>query len=140
MHGISRRPNAWKIGSLTVAGVVMGLSDLAFCVGVLLVGKNYFQLDIETLRTLTLVNNVCNGQALYFVVRERRQIWSSRPSTVVIACSIADLLIVPTLALTGTLMVPLSFRIVAGVFVLAVIFAFVLDAVKAVVFRVLGMR
>jgi H+-transporting ATPase len=136
----SAKPNAWKIGDLTVAGVVMGLFDLAFCVGVLLVGKNYFQLDIETLRTLTLVNNVCNGQALYFVVRERRRIWSSRPSTVVIACSIADLLIVPTLALTGTLMAPLSFRIVAGVFVLAVIFAFVLDAVKAVVFRVLGMR
>ncbi len=136
----SAMPNAWKIGNLTVAGVVMGLFDLAFCVGVLLVGKNYLQLDIESLRTLTLVNNVCNGQAVYYVVRERRRIWSSRPSTIVIACSIADLLIVPTLALTGTLMAPLSFRIIAGVFALAIIFAFVLDAVKAVVFRVLGMR
>ncbi len=136
----SARPNAWKIGSLTVAGVVMGLFDLAFCVAVLLFGKDYLHLDIDTLRTLTLVNNVCNGQALYFVVRERRRIWSSRPSAIVIACSIADLLIVPGLALTGTLMAPLSFRIVAGVFATAVVFAFVLDAVKAVVFRVLGMR
>ena len=136
----SAMPNAWKIGNLTVAGVVLGLFDLAFCVGVLLVGKNYLQLDIETLRTLTLVNNVCNGQALYYVVRERRRIWSSRPSTIVVVCSVADLLIVPTLALTGTLMAPLSFRIVVGVFVLAIVFAFVLDAVKAVVFRVLGMR
>ena len=136
----SARPNAWKIGNLTVAGVVMGLFDLAFCVGVLLFGKDHLQLDIDSLRTLTLVNNVCNGQAVYYVVRERRRIWSSRPSAIVVACSIADLLIVPTLALTGTLMAPLSFRIVAGVFATAVVFALVLDVVKAVVFRVLGMR
>ncbi len=136
----SAKPNAWKIGSLTVAGVAMGLFDLAFCVGVLLFGKDYLQLDIDSLRTLTLVNNVFNGQALYYVVRERRRIWSSRPSAIVVACSVADLLIVPTLALTGTLMAPLSFRIVAGVFVTAVVFAFALDVVKAVVFRVLGMR
>jgi len=37
-------------------------------------------------------------------------------------------------------MAPLSFRIVAGVFATAVVFALVLDVVKAVVFRVLGMR
>jgi H+-transporting ATPase len=136
----SAKPNAWKIGSLTSAGVVMGLFDLAFCVAVLLFGKSYLQLGIDALRTLTLVNLVFNGQALYYVVRERRRIWSSRPSAIVVACSIADLLIVPTLALTGTLMAPLSFRIVAGVFAVAVVFAFVLDAVKAVIFRVLGMR
>jgi H+-transporting ATPase len=136
----SAMPNAWKIGSLTVAAVVMGLVNLAFCVGILLFGKNYLKLDIETLRTLTLVNLVCNGQAIYYVVRERRRIWSSWPSTIVIACSIADLLIVPTLALTGTLMAPLSFRVVAGLFAAAIVFAFALDAVKAVVFRTLGMR
>ena len=136
----SAKPNAWKIGSLTVAAVVMGLFDLGFCVAVLLFGKSYLQLGIDALRTLTLVNLVFNGQAIYYVVRERRRIWSSRPSAIVVACSIADLLIAPTLALTGTLMAPLSFRIVAGVFATAVVFAFVLDAVKAVVFRVLGMR
>jgi H+-transporting ATPase len=136
----SAKPNAWKIGSLTIAGVVMGLFDLAFCVAVLLYGKAYLQLDIDSLRTLTLVNNVCNGQAVYYVVRERRRMWSSRPSAIVVACSVADLLIVPTLALTGTLMAPLSFRIVAGVFATAVVFAFVLDVVKAIVFRMLGMR
>ena len=32
-------PNAWRIGSLTIAGVIMGICQLAFCTGVLAIGK-----------------------------------------------------------------------------------------------------
>ena len=32
-------PNAWRIGNLTIAGVIMGLCLLAFCTGVLAVGQ-----------------------------------------------------------------------------------------------------
>src|SRR5271168_1192867 len=35
----SPMPNTWRIGSLTVAGVVMGVCLLAFCTGVLAIGK-----------------------------------------------------------------------------------------------------
>ncbi len=136
----SEKPNTWRIGRLTVAGILLGLFDLAFCIGVLLVGKNYLQLDLEALRTLTLVNLVISGQAIYYVVRERRRIWSSRPSTIVLVCSLADLLFVPTLACMGVLMAPLAPSVILGVFAAAVVFAFVLDEVKARVFHVLDMR
>jgi hypothetical protein len=33
-RGPSPVPNAWRIGSLTMAGVVMGICLLAFCTGV----------------------------------------------------------------------------------------------------------
>ena len=136
----SEMPNTWKIGRLAVAGILLGLLDLAFCVGVLLVGKDYLKLDLETLRTLTLVNLVVSGQAIYYVVRERRRIWSSRPSPIVFACSIADLLIVPTLAFRGLLMAPLPLSIILALFATAVVFAFALDEVKARVFHALDMR
>lgn len=136
----SAKPNTWKIGRLTAAGVILGLFDLAFCVGVLLVGKDYLALDLDTLRTLTLVNLVISGQAIYYVVRERRRIWSSRPSTIVLACSLVDLLLVPGLAYTGVLMAPLPLSIILAVFAAAAVFAFVLDDVKVRVFRALDMR
>ena len=136
----SAKPNTWRIGRLTVAGVLLGLFDLAFCVGILLVGNNYLRLDLETLRTMTLVNLVISGQAIYYVVRERRRIWSSRPSTIVLVSSIADLLIIPTLAFAGVLMAPLSLSIILGIFAATVVFAFVLDEVKARVFSALGLR
>jgi H+-transporting ATPase len=136
----SAKPNTWRIGRLTAAGVLLGLFDLAFCIAVLLVGKDYLRLDLETLRTLTLVNLVVSGQAIYYVVRERRRIWSSRPSAIVLACSLADLLIVPTLAYAGILMAPLSLSSILGTFAAAVVFAFALDEVKAQVFYALDMR
>src|SRR6202042_3109048 len=34
----SATPNAWRIGNLTIAGVVMGIAELVFCVSVLAFG------------------------------------------------------------------------------------------------------
>lgn len=136
----SEKPNTWKVGKLTIAGVILGLIDLTFCVGVLLVGKDYLRLELEPLRTLTMINLVCSGQAIYYVVRERRRIWSSRPSAVVLASSVADLSIVPTMAYAGILMSPLPLRIILSVFGTTVAFAFILDAAKARIFRALDMQ
>ncbi len=133
-------PNAWRIGSLTIAGLVIGVCDLAFCVAVLAVGKFELGLDIDSLRTLTLVTLVFSGQAIFYVVRERRRIWSSRPSLVVILSSVADLLLIPTLAVRGILMTPLSVSIVGAIFAASIALAFVLDQVKVAIFARLGMN
>jgi H+-transporting ATPase len=85
---------------------------------------------------LTLVTLVFSGQALFYVVRERDRLWSSRPSAIVIACSVADMLIIPSLAVNGILMAPLPITIVLSIFGAAIAFAFVLDAVKFITFRV----
>jgi H+-transporting ATPase len=136
----SDKPNSWRVGNLTLAGVLLGFVDLAFCVCVLLLGKNVLHLDLDTLRTLTMVNLVFNGQAVYYVVRERRRIWSSRPSRIVLLCSLADILLVPSLAVSGILMAPLSPWIVASLFLGAMGFALLLDEVKVRLFRVLDMQ
>jgi H+-transporting ATPase len=135
----SSQPNAWRIGNLTVAGVVIGVADLAFCVAVLAFGKYRLGLDIDALRTLTMVMLVFSGQAVFYVVRERKRLWSSRPSLTVILCSIADLLIIPTLAVNGILMTPLPLSVVAGVFAACIALALVLDQVKLAIFARLRM-
>ena len=131
----SARPNAWRIGDLTLAGVIMGVVDLAFCVCVLLVGTQRLHLDLDTLRTLTLVNLTYSGQSIYYVVRERRRLWSSRPSGIVIASSIADIGIISSLAGFGLLMAPLPLPVMAGLAAVAIVFAFLLDGVKRAIFR-----
>jgi H+-transporting ATPase len=135
----SPQPNVWRIGSLTVAGAIMGVFDLAFCTLVLCVGKYWLHLPVSALQTLTLVTLLFNGQAVFYVVRERRRIWSSRPSRIVLAASLADIFIIPTLALTGVLMTPLPLRVVGGVFAAAVALALSLDLMKVQIFRHLKM-
>ena len=65
--------------------------------------------------------------------------WSSRPSGIVVLASIADMLIIPTLAANGILMTALPLPLIGGAFAAAVVLAFALDAVKVVTFRALKM-
>jgi len=130
----SPMPNAWRIDSLTVVGITIGLFDLAFCAGMLTIGAFKLQLDIDTLRTMTLVTLAFNGQAVFYVVRERKRLWSSRPSLIVVVSSVCDLLIIGTLAVQGILMAPLPLSIVAGIFAAALALAFVMDQVKVWLF------
>jgi H+-transporting ATPase len=130
----SSMPNSWRIDSLTIVGIVIGLLDLAFCVGLLTFASMVMHLDIDTLRTMTLVTLALNGQAVFYVVRERRRLWSSRPSLLVIVSSILDLSIIGTLALGGILMAPLAPAIAASIAAAAAVLALMMDQMKVWLF------
>ncbi|WP_158754021.1 HAD-IC family P-type ATPase [Dyella sp. S184] len=131
----SPAPNAWQIGNLTVAGVVMGVGELIFCVSALAFGVYSKRFDIDTLRTLAFVVIVFGNQATTYTNRERRRLWSSRPSLWLIVSSAGDILIASTLAITGIAMKPLSVWLIVGVLAGACVFAVILDSAKAPLFR-----
>jgi H+-transporting ATPase len=128
-------PNAWQIGKLTIAGVIMGFGELAFCISILAFGIYWMKFDIDALRTLTFVVIVFGNQATTYTNRERRRLWSSRPSSWVIASSIGDLLIASTLAVAGIAMTPLPALMLIGTLSAAIVFAVILDLVKVPIFR-----
>jgi H+-transporting ATPase len=131
----SSAPNVWRVGNLTIAGVVLGFCDLVFCVASLAVGRFALRLDTGGLRTLTVVTLVYSGQAIFYVSRERQHIWSSRPGSWLVAFSIVDVTMFSTLAARGILMTPLPVVVLASVFAAAIVLAFGLDAVKVALFR-----
>jgi H+-transporting ATPase len=134
----SKMPNSWRIGSVTLAGVILGVCLLAFCSGVLAAGKFGLNLGTEALRTLAFIVLVFGSQAAIYAIRERRHLWGSRPSVLVAASSVADIAIASTLAIVGIAMTRLPLLAVVGTLVAAVIFAFILDFVKIPVFARLG--
>ncbi len=131
----SSLPNVWRIGNLTIAGIILGFCDLAFCIASLTAGRFALGLDGDALRTLTVITLVYSGQAIFYVSRERRHLWSSRPGSWLIASSILDIALFSAFAARGILMAPLPMTIIAGVFCGAIVLAFVLDAVKVMIFR-----
>jgi hypothetical protein len=134
----SPTPNAWRIGSFTMAGVTLGICLLAFCIGVLAVGHFSMNLGTEALKTLAFIVLVFGSQATIYAIREHRHLWGSRPSLLLAASSVADIAIASTLAVGGIAMTPLPTLFVAGTLAAAVIFAFILDLVKVPVFARLG--
>jgi H+-transporting ATPase len=123
-------PSVWRMRRITAAALALGACKLAFSTGVVALG--YWQLDLapQALQTLAFVALVVGNQALLYVVRERRRLWSSVPGRWVMASSFADIAIVSVLALSGTLMAPLAWPIIAAVLCASVGLALVLDQVK----------
>jgi H+-transporting ATPase len=111
----SPTPSVWKIGRLTAAGACFAT------------GRYFLELDIGALQTLTVVTLVFSGQALFYVARE--------PGKWLVVSSAVDLTLISFLAINGFLMRPLAVAIVAGLFAAAIIFSFLLDAVKVFLFR-----
>jgi H+-transporting ATPase len=130
----SQNPNAWEIGKITTAGVVLGGLFLTYCTAILAFGKFELGLGIDALRTVSVVAIVYGSQATIYTIRERNHLWGLRPTIWLVLSSIADLLIISTLAVGGIAMTPLPIGVVAGELGAAVIFGLVLDGVKIPLF------
>ena len=123
-------PSAWRMSNITAGAVVLGICKLGFSTALLALGKFRLGLSQSELQTLALVILVFGSQALLYVVRERRRLWNSKPGVWVVAASAADIAIVSVLALSGTLMAPVSWQVLAMILAAAAAFALVLDQVK----------
>jgi H+-transporting ATPase len=126
-------PSIWRMRNITLAALALGVCKLCFSTAILAIGN--FQLGFKSgeLQTLAFVALIFGSQTLLYVVRERRRMWSSKPSNWVLAASAADIVIVSTLAWSGTLMAPLPWSVMAAVFIAAIGFGLVLDQVKLLV-------
>jgi H+-transporting ATPase len=131
----SQTPSVWRVGDLTLAGIFMGLSELVFCVTVLVVGKLQLGFGVDTLRTLAFVVVVFGNQATTYVNRSRQHIWSTAPSRWLVLSSAVDLLIASTLANRGLGMARLSLVVIGATLAGAAVFAFLADFVKIPVYR-----
>ncbi len=134
----SPMPNSWQVGRITMAGTVLGGCFLAFCIAVLAVGKFEMEFGIEALRTLSVVAIVYGSQATIYALRARRHLWGLRPTIWLVASSVADILIISTLAIRGIAMAPLPVSVLVCEFAAAIVFGLILDGVKIPVFARLG--
>jgi H+-transporting ATPase len=123
-------PSVWRMRNITSAAIVLGLSKLAFSTSLLAFGTFRLGLNVQELQTFALVTLVFGNQAVLYVLRERRHMWTSRPSNWVLTSSVVDIGIVSALALLGIFVEPLPARIIAAIFVAAIGFALVLDRIK----------
>ena len=130
----SKMPNSWQIGRITIAGVILGVCFLAFSTAILAIGMFEMHLGTEALRTLCAVGIVFGSQATTYVIRARQSLWGLRPSLILVLSSVADILIISTMAIRGIAMAPLALWIVTFEFGAAIAFGLALDVVKIPIF------
>jgi H+-transporting ATPase len=102
----SKMPNSWQIGRIMIAGVILWVCFLAFSTAILAIGRFEMHLGIEALRTPCAVGIVFGSEATTYVIRGRQHLWGLRPSLILVLSSVADVLIISTLAVRGIAMAP----------------------------------
>jgi H+-transporting ATPase len=133
----SETPNSWEIGKITAAGLMLGFCFLAFCTGILAIGKFELHYPIGTLRTLTAIVLVYGSQAITYAVRDRRHLWGLRPTRWLVLSTCADVLFISVLANRGWTMAPLSFVLLATILAVSVVFWMILNILKIPIFKLL---
>jgi H+-transporting ATPase len=131
----SPAPNVWKVGNLTLAGVVIGLCLLAFCSAVLAFGVFRLHLSADKLQTLAFVAVAVGSQATIYAIRDRRHVWSLTPSRWLLLSSSGDVVISVLLGTLGLFMAALSLTVVGGIVAAAAIFGVLLALLKTPLFR-----
>ena len=117
-------------GNLTLAAIPLGFFKLTYYVGVLAIGWFIGGLDPGQMRTLTFLMLVFAGRATVYVLREQSHFWSSRPASIMLLASSADVAIVASFAIGGVLMTPLPPTIVGILLITTLAFGLALDFVK----------
>ena len=102
--GFSARPDRWQVRSLSLAALAVAVPWLVFSFATYLIARDVLGLGLAPTQTLVFVMLVATGQATVYLVRERRHLWASRPSTPMLAATAADLVAVTVLATQGVLM------------------------------------
>lgn len=128
--GFSPGPDRWQIPALSVASLGVAIPWLLFAFGTFFLGRDVLGLSLAPAQTLVFVMLVATGQATIYLVRERRHLWSSRPSVWMLGATTVDLILVTVLATRGILMAAVSIGDVGSVLAAVLLTTFILDFAK----------
>jgi len=131
----SRTPDRWNVKTLMLTGGVLAALVLLLSFAAFFFGRDQLGLPLPQLQTLVFVMLVATGQGNVYLVRERGRFWQSRPSSWLIASSIADLVVVVLMATTGVLMTPVSPPLIAMLLGAVAVYLLILDQFKVVIFK-----
>lgn len=124
------KPDRWSIRPLILTALALAVPLLLLNAVVFWGGRTVFQFSLTETQTLLWSWLVVSGQVTVYLVRERRAFWHSWPSRWLLLSSVADLLLVGTLASQGWLMAAIPATALAALLGLSVLYALVADRVK----------
>lgn len=132
-------PNKWNVRNITFASLVVGALLVIEGVVALLVGTRYFHLELEQLRTLTVLMLIFTSQFRVYIVRERRYFWSSRPGRELVFATTGAIIAFALFGIYGLIITPLTPYQVIFLLGFSALFTFAIDFPKYEAFKKFGL-
>jgi H+-transporting ATPase len=132
-------PNKWDVRNITLASFIIGLLLVVEGAIAILIGVNYFRLNLQELQTFTMLLLVFTSQFRVFIVRERRYFWSSWPGKALVLSTAVTIVAFILLGIHGIFIPHLKLYQVLFIVGFSALFTFGIDLPKYYVFRKFGL-
>jgi H+-transporting ATPase len=132
-------PNKWNVRNITFASLVVGALLVVEGAVALFIGTHYFHLQLEQLRTFTVLTLIFTSQFRVYIVRERNYFWSSRPGRELVLATIGAIVAFVILGVYGLIITRLTPYQVLFTLVFSAIFTLAIDFPKYQSFKRFGL-
>ncbi len=135
-------PVRWQMRQIIAVSTVMGFTGVAGSFLMLYLGLNWLKLSIPQVQTYIFLKMAVAGHLTLFLARSRDSFYKKPyPAPVMVWSAVATKLIGTLLAAYGFgLITPIGWRAVALVWIYAIVWAFVTDWAKTLVYRYINAR
>jgi len=134
----SQHPNRWDIRQLTTKGIIYAISMILMGLGIFWIARYHNGLAIDNAQTIIFVWLVLvGGQAALYLVRVNQGLFWSKPFPGIwfVAASIFTIALTATMSINGWLMSPISISWFIGLFLSALGYLIVNNAIIATLER-----
>jgi len=131
-------PNKWDVKNLTFASSIIGVLLVAQGILTIIIGKQYFHMDIKTLQTFMMLTLIYTSQFRVLIVRERKFFWSSFPGKALLSSTILSIIVFSFLAFYGIIINQLSASQIWVSLAFSALFTFAIDIPKYFTFKRFG--
>ena len=132
-------PNKWNVRNITFASLLVGALLVGEGVVSLFIGQHYFHLDLEHLRTFTVLMLIFTSQFRVYIVREREYFWASLPGRELLIATGAAIIGFALLGIFGVFVTPLTPYQVLFILGFSALFTLAIDFPKYLAFRRFGL-
>ena len=132
-------PNQWNVKNITLASLIVGALLVVEGAAVLYIGKYWFHLEWEHLRTFTVLMLIFSSQFRVYIVRERNYFWSSLPGRELLIATAGALVGFTFLGIYGVFVTALTAYQVLFVLGFSALFTLAIDFPKYLAFKKFGL-
>lgn len=131
-------PVRWRIGRVLIIASVLGATALIQSFSLLLIARNFLQLDLPQVQSLLFLQLVVGGHLMLFLARTKESFWSRPyPSPALLGAIGGTQVVAVGLAGFGILVAAVPWHLILLVWVYDIAWMFVGDQVKRHTYRIL---
>ncbi len=133
----SDKPETWNMPVVFTLSTVLGIIGVIESFGLLYVGKKYLNFSSDMLQTFIYLKLSVAGHLTVFVARTRYNFWKQKPSMILLTAVVITQVIATLISVYGIFMVPIGWKMAGIVWVYCVIWFFIEDFTKLLVYKLL---